>query len=81
MLQGESRITWPELRFPPINLWVMAPRVSVHANELPSQSSNEDTRTHRWQRPGLKKTNALQPVTRNINRRLESLLALRGGKR
>ena len=73
MLQGESRITWPELRFPPINLWVMA--------TMPSQSSEEDTRTHRWQRPGLKKTNALQPVTRNVNRRLESLLALRGGKR
>ncbi len=24
MLQGNNRIEWPALRFPPINLWVMA---------------------------------------------------------
>jgi len=80
MLQGSKEIRWPELRFPPINLWVMAPLVSAHANKLPSKSAEKATRTHRRQRPGSNRTNALRTVKRNVNRKLESLLALRGGK-
>jgi len=80
--RGLRTIHWPDLKFPPINLWVMASLVNSEA----SQSSEEDTRIHRWQRPGpsadktAKRANALQTVRRNINRKLESLLAIRGGK-
>ncbi|NOR72837.1 MAG: hypothetical protein GQ467_03090 [Mariprofundaceae bacterium] len=72
----KNRIKWPELRFPPINLWVMA---SLPGSK-PSKAFHLDmaTHTHRRQRPGLsaKRPNALN----KLHRRLESLLAVRGGK-
>ncbi len=82
MLQGYREITWPDLRFPPINLWVMASLANSEASassEEPATSSVEsDTRIHRRQRPGLTRTNALH---KHLHRRLESILAVRGGKR
>ena len=66
---GTLGIAWPDFKFPPINLWVVA--------SLP-KASLVNTRTHRRQRPGLKRTNALH---KNLHRRLESILAVRGGKR
>jgi len=71
---GTLGICWPELRFPPINLWVVA----SFSSERPPQGSRKGTHTHRPQRPGLKRTNALH---KHLHRRLESILAVRGGKR
>jgi len=114
----KNRIKWPELRFPPINLWVMA---SLPGSK-PSKVFHLDMATHTRQRPGFsaKRPNALNShvngrtqdgcadqntlicekrgnrnfraarsrkamdtlstVRTNIHRRLESLLAVRGGK-
>lgn len=71
-----KRIEWPDLKFPPINLWVVA---SLPSGWSPV-SADKAARTHRRQRPGVsaKRPNALQ---KNIQRRLESILAVRGGKR
>jgi len=77
MLQVTDRnesVVWPSLKFPPINLWVVASLSS----EWKPKASLVNTRTHRRQRPGsVKRPNALRI---NIQRRLASLLALRGGK-
>lgn len=76
MLQGESRITWPEFKFPPINLWVMASL----SGSMPSKKVrlNTTAHTHRIQPPGF---SAKRPNTLNtLHRRLASLLAVRGGK-
>ncbi len=76
MLQLTKRnesIEWPSLKFPPINLWVVA----SFTNERKPEASLVNTHTHRRQRPGsVKRPNAL----RNLHRRLESVLAIRGGK-
>jgi len=76
MLQFTKRnesVVWPTLKFPPINLWVVA---SLSSEWVP-KASLVNTHTHRRQRPGsVKRPNALQ----KLHRRLESLLAVRGGK-
>jgi len=71
---ASHKIVWPELRFPPINLWVVA---SLSSGRSP-KGSLLGTHMHRRQRPGVsvKRPNAL----RKLHRRLESLLAVRGGK-
>jgi len=76
LTERNEHIAWPELRFPPINLWVVASLSS----EWKPKASLVNTRTHRSQCPGssAKRPNALQ---RHLHRRLESLLAVRGGKR
>jgi len=121
MIQISNRnehIAWPELRFPPINLWVVASLSS----EWKPKASLVNAHTHRRQRPGVsakrpnalrsydnnriqdgcadqtrlicekrenrnfrasrsrKVTDSLSTVKKNIHRRLESLLAVRGGK-
>ncbi len=123
MLQVSQRnepIAWPSLRFPPINLWVMASLPGSKPSKWPG--SNTAAHTRRRQHPGLsaKRPNALNShvngrtqdgcagqtglickkrgnrnfhaarsrkaietlstVRTNIHRRLESLLAIRGGK-
>ncbi len=75
----ELRVRWAELKFPPINLWVMASL----SYDKPSQG--ETAHIHRRQRPGLnaivRKTQGKQPnALHNLHKRLESLLAVRGGK-
>jgi len=66
-------IYWPELKFPPINLWVVASLSSERSPKGPLLG----THTHRRQRPGsVKRPNAL----RKLHRRLETVLAVRGGK-
>ena len=75
-LSPEFRVRWAELKFPPINLWVMASL----SYDTPSQG--ETAHIHRRQRLGSmhvkqsKRPNALH----KLHRRLESLLAVRGGK-
>jgi len=83
-LEPEFRVRWAELQFPPINLWVMASL----SYDMPPQG--ETAHIHRRQRPGLdavgRKTRDNRPHRRQPNalhklhRRLESLLAVRGGK-
>ena len=67
-------VVWADLKFPPINLWVMA---TLPESEL---SKGETTHIHRRQRPGLKclftQPNALQKT----HKRLAALIAGRGGK-
>ena len=63
-------LAWPELRFPPINLWVVASLSSFHhevgaARKLTSRGLHSPERIH---------------ATQRLHRRLESLLAVRGGK-
>ena len=76
----KSNIQWAELQFPPINLWVMA---SLAYEQGASQ--RETAHIHQRQRLGStavdgqikrRKPNALH----KLHRRLESLLAVRGGK-
>jgi len=82
-LSSEFRVRWADLKFPPINLWVMASL----SYDTPSQG--ETAHIHRRQRPGLDvvgRTFKRQPNSRKPNalhklhRRLESLLAVRGGR-
>lgn len=72
--QRNGSIAWPELRFPPINLWVMA----LLPGSNPPKAFHLDMATHTRQRPVLsaKRARALN----KLHRRLESLLAVRGGK-
>ncbi|MDQ7004951.1 MAG: hypothetical protein Q9N67_08565 [Ghiorsea sp.] len=75
----KSNIKWADLKFPPINLWVMASL----SYDMPSQG--ETTHIHRRQRSGLdavrRDTNSRRPnALHKLHRRLESLLAMRGGK-
>jgi hypothetical protein len=76
-LSSEFRVAWAELRFPPINLWAMA---SLPLDGLPSK--RETTHIHRRQRPGsMRQHDRKQPnALRKLHRRLEALLAVRGGK-
>jgi len=75
----QSNIKWAELQFPPINLWVMASL----SYDMPSEGAT--AHIHRRQRPGLnavrRDTNSRKPnALHKLHRRLESLLAMRGGK-
>jgi len=65
-------IEWAELRFPPINLWVLAGS-TVLSNGL------ESTHNHRPQRPGMtgNHANSLQYFG---HERMQQILAMRGGK-
>lgn len=58
------RIHWAELRFPPLNLWVM-----------PSNGVTDDTRQKPASAP-ISNSRALH----KLHRQLETLLAVRGGK-
>jgi len=83
MMKLKENITWADLKFPPINLWVMASL----SYDTPSQG--ETAHIHRRQRPGLdvvgrtfeRQTDSRKPnALHKLHRRLESLLAVRGGK-
>jgi len=66
-----ERIQWPELRFPPINLWAL--------NSSPISSEGESTHNYRPQRPGMNKhENSLRKFGQG---RMQQILAMRGGKR
>jgi len=67
-LASEFRIHWAELRFPPLNLWVMASLSS-------SVSSHDHT-----QRKTISAPNKSSRALHKLHRRLETLLAVRGGK-
>ncbi len=76
-----ANIDWPELRFPPINLWVMA--ALPHAAARPAEHA---ARTHRKQRPvashrGELALHHLMPgqaiSRRNIRMQMQRLLAAR----
>ncbi|GAV20512.1 hypothetical protein MMIC_P1480 [Mariprofundus micogutta] len=65
-------ISWPELNFPPINLWAL--------NSSPvTARDGESTHNYRSQRPGMKDhENSL----RNFGQvRMNQILTMRGGKR
>jgi len=66
-LTSEFRIYWAELRFPPLNLWVMA-------SLSPSVSSHDNT-----QRKTISAPNKSSRALDKLHRRLETLLAVRGG--
>jgi len=65
-------ITWAEMKFPPINLWVLAGS-PVLSDRL------ENTRNHRLQRPGMKDNhaNSLRYFGRE---QIQKILAMHGGK-
>jgi len=67
-LSSGFRIHWAELRFPPLNLWVMAASVSSKGNAADTQKKSISAPS--------KSSRALQ----KLHRRLETLLAVRGGK-
>jgi len=71
----ESNIRWAEMKFPPINLWVMA---SLFHNDLPSQGAT--AHIHRRQRPGSDDVTHRPNALHKLHRRLETLLAVHGGK-
>ena len=63
-------LAWPELRFPPINLWVVASLSALnHEAYVPKQSTSRALQS-----------NERMHATERLHRRLESLLAVRGGK-
>jgi len=67
-----NKIEWPELRFPPINLWVLA------GSPVLSHGS-ENTHNHRPQRPGMTGNHANS--LRNFGHvRMQAILAMHGGK-
>jgi len=70
-LSSEFRVHWAELRFPPLNLWVMASLSSV------SVSPNGDTAT---QKKSISAPRKSSRALYKLHRRLETLLAVRGGK-
>jgi len=74
-LSSEFRVRWAELKFPPINLWVMA---SLSYDDEVSQ--RETAHIHRRQRPGLDTMSRKPNALHKLHRRLESLLAVRGGR-
>jgi len=67
-LASEFRIHWAELRFPPLNLWVMASL---------SASVSSHNHTHRKTTPAPNKSSK---TLHKLHQRLETLLAVRGGK-
>jgi len=66
-------ISWPERRFPPINLWVLARSPVFHSH------GGESTHIHRSQRPGMK-INHGNTLHHFGYDRIKELLAMRGGK-
>jgi len=67
-----KHIEWPELRFPPINLWVLAGS-PVLSDGL------ENTRNHRLQRPGMKNNHA-NSLHYFGHVQMQTILAMHGGK-
>ncbi len=70
-LSSEFSVRWAELKFPPINLWVMASLSSVSVNP------NGDTDTQKKSISAPRKSSG---SLHKLHRRLETLLAVRGGK-
>jgi len=68
-----QNIQWPELRFPPINLWVLAGS-TVLSNGF------ESTHNHRSQRPGMKGNHA-NSLHYFEHGRMKAIPAMHGGKR
>jgi len=71
----KDEVQWAEMKFPPINLWVMA---SLFNNDSPSQGAT--AHMHRRQRPGSDVSMHQPNALHKLHRRLETLLAVRGGK-
>jgi len=67
-LASEFRVHWAELRFPPLNLWVIA-------SLSPSVSPHDHT-----QQKTINSPNKSSRTLHKLHRRLETLLAVRGGK-
>ncbi len=67
-----KHIEWPELRFPPINLWVLTGS-PVFSNGF------ENTRNHRPQRPGMKNNHA-NSLHYFGHVQMQKILAMHGGK-
>jgi len=68
-----KKVTWAELKFPPINLWVLAGS-TVLSNEF------ESTHNHRSQRPGMKGNHA-NSLRYFEHEQMKAILAMHGGKR
>jgi len=68
-----KKIEWAELKFPPINLWVLAGS-TVLSNGF------ESTRNHRLQRPGMKGNHA-NSLRYFKHEQMKTILATHGGKR
>ena len=68
----KKELTWAELKFPPINLWVLAGSHVLH-NEF------ENTRNHRLQRPGMKANHA-NSLRYFGHAQMQKILAMHGGK-
>jgi len=68
-----KKVTWAELKFPPINLWVLAGS-TVLSNGL------ESTHNHRSQRPGMQGNHA-NSLHYFGHERMQQILAMHGGKR
>jgi len=68
-----SNIEWPELRFPPINLWVLTGSCVFHSRE------RKNTRNHRPQRPGMREIHA-NSLKHFRHERMNEILSMRGGK-
>lgn len=71
-LSLEFRIHWAELRFPPLNLWVMP---SLSSGSMPSNGNTVDTQ----QKPISAPINSSRALHK-LHRQLATLLAVRGGK-
>lgn len=71
-LPSEFRIRWAEFRFPPLNLWVMA--------SLSSDSASYNGNTADLQQKPINAPNKSSRALHKLHRRLETFLAVRGGK-
>ncbi len=68
-----TKIEWAEMKFPPINLWVLAGS-TVLSNGF------ESTHNHRPQRPGMKGNHA-NSLRYFGHEQMKAILAMHGGKR
>lgn len=66
-----NHIQWAEMKFPPINLWVVAA-----LSQLPQGICDHPRRRHCLASAQRARANARQ----DLHRKLDTLLALRGGK-
>ncbi len=67
-----KKIEWAEMKFPPINLWVLASSSVFHSHR------REDTHNHRPQRPGMRKIHA-NSLKHFRHIQMQHILAMRGG--
>jgi len=68
-----NKVQWPELKFPPINLWVLAGS-TVLSNGF------ESTHNHRSQRPGMQGNHA-NSLRYFGHAQMQRILTMHGGKR